>query len=79
MLCTANIKLTANCIPLQHRDSLRDMLLAGTMGMMSLPAYFWQTTDYCPKFPMRKVDFGEAFFKPIPGIKLTREHPSVLS
>jgi hypothetical protein len=55
------------------------VLRAGTMGMMQLPAYFWQTTEYCPKFPMPQVDFAAAFFKPIPGIKLTRDHPSILA
>ena len=48
------------------------------MGMMQLPAYFWQTTEYCPTFPIQQVDFATSFFKPIPGIKLTRDHPSVI-
>lgn len=53
---------------------------AGTLGMMNLPAYFWATTEYCPKdgFPVR-VDFETAVYRPIPGVKLTREHPSVIA
>ena len=47
-------------------------------GMMRLPPYFWKTTNYCPTFPMKFVDFGQATFKPVPGVKLTRDHPSVL-
>lgn len=45
---------------------------------MRLPEYFWQTVEYCPSFPMAEVDFAKAFYKPIPGIKLTRDHPSIL-
>jgi hypothetical protein len=47
--------------------------------MMRLPHYFWATTEFCPTFPMRRVDFAEALFRPVPGIKLTRDHPSVIA
>lgn len=46
--------------------------------MMALPEYFWKTLQHCPRFPVAKVDFGEAKFRPIAGVKLTRDHPSVL-
>jgi hypothetical protein len=52
--------------------------VAAVAGMMKLPEYFWKTTRFCPVFPIRKVDFGQAVFKPIPGIKVTRDHPSII-
>lgn len=51
---------------------------AGTLGMMQLPQYFWETTLHCPRFPQR-VDFETAVYRAIPGVKLTREHPSVVA
>ena len=72
------MKSVAGARHFQHPHLLTDAWRAGTMGMMQLPAYFWQTTDHCPKFSMPQVDFAESFFKPIPGIKLTRDHPPVI-
>jgi hypothetical protein len=46
--------------------------------MMQLPGYFWDTVSYCPTFPMRQVDFDTSKFKPVRGLKLTREHPAVI-
>lgn len=46
-------------------------------GTMNLPAYFWQSSDYYPRLPMEQMDFDNSWFKPIPGISVTRDHPSV--
>jgi hypothetical protein len=64
---------------LSNRAGNARALCVGTLGMMRLPHYFWATTEFCPTFPMRRVDFAEALFRPVPGIKLTRDHPSVIA
>jgi hypothetical protein len=52
--------------------------VAAVAGMMQLPDYFWKTLQYCPSFPIQKVDFGQAYFKPVPGVKVTRDHPNII-
>lgn len=33
-------------------------LIAGTVGIMSMPAHFWDNVEYCEKFPIRAIDFA---------------------
>ena len=53
-------------------------LCAAIAGAMQLPPYFLATVNHCPTFPMKPVDFGQSLFRPIPGVKVTRDHPAVI-
>jgi hypothetical protein len=43
---------------------------SGVSNMMMLPVYFWDNTNFCPEFPIPKVDWLDITFKPIPGVRL---------
>lgn len=57
---------------------MRVRVCAGLAGVMRAPGYFWRATAYCPPFPMPEVDWATVKYRPIQGVKISREHPQVL-
>ena len=53
---------------------------AGVSSMLVLPAHFWLNTNFCPTFPIAKVKWTTADYKPVPGVVLpdTPEDGSVI-
>ena len=49
---------------------LRIGFVAGTGGLMMLPAHFWSNTNFCPNFPVAKVDWTAIQVSAVPGVQL---------
>lgn len=56
-------------VPLPQRGGVtRAAKRAGVSSMMQLPAHFWLNTNFCPVFPITKVKWTTAKYKPVPGV-----------